>query len=475
MSKRPNIVLIMTDQQRRDCVGAYNPSGPRTPHIDRLAEEGVVFDRYYSSCPLCVPARSSIATGRYPHSCGATINAFGPKYRESEFHGVLNEGEVTVHDLLARAGYRIGHIGVDHVRTVPPLKSKGVFDRYISNGDYRLHLEKRGLKPYDYTPHQHPCPSEVEGEAKTVRYSAPNPGVFPYDREDFLDFFFARHAVDFVNSVAPAEPFALFCFLWAPHPPFVIPEPYYSMYPPSDIAPPANLMAPLDHKPQMHLRHLPGIIGALPDRKAWLETWAVYYGMVTMVDECIGMVLDALRSRGLMDDTILIFTSDHGEQLGCHTLFQKMVCYEESIHIPFILRAPGQTPGRREQLAGHNDILPTILDYAGIGIPDAVQGVSLRGIAEHPETPSRSEIFSEYNGNVAHRWFQRTVVTDQYKYIYNHGDIAELYDLRNDPLEMTNLAGRRETASVEADLRGRLRKWMETSGDFLLPSMNGPH
>jgi len=465
----------MTDQQRRDCVGAYNPGGPRTPHLDRLAGEGVVFDRYYSSCPLCVPARSSIATGRYPHSCGATINAFGTKDKGSKSHGVINADEITVHDLLSQAGYRIGHIGVDHVRAVPPLKSKGVFDRYISNSDYRKYLDDRGLKPYDYTPHQHPCSVEIDGKRQEIRYSAPNPGEHPYTPENFLDFFFAQHAAEFIGDVDPTDPFALFCFLWAPHPPFVIPEPYYSMYSPSDISPPANLMAPLDGKPPMHLRHLPGIIGALPDRKAWLETWAVYYGMVTMVDECIGMILDALRSQDLMDDTIILFTTDHGEQLGCHSLFQKMVCYEESIHAPFIARVPGQTAGRRDHLAGHTDILPTILDYAGIETPAGVQGQSLRGTFEDPSAPSRPEMFSEYNGNVAHQWLQRTVVTDRYKYIYNHGDIAELYDLHNDPLEMTNLSGRPETASVEADLRGRLRRWMETSGDFLLPSMDGPH
>jgi len=467
MSKKPNLVVIMTDQHRRDCVGAYGDNGPRTPNLDRLAAEGVVFDRFYSACPLCVPTRSALATGLCPHSCGATINAFGTPGEEEKSHGVVNKGTVTMHDLLAEAGYRIGHIGIDHVRTIPPLRQRGVFDRYVSNGDHKQHMAERGLEPYDYSSHRHPCPVERDGKTEQVHYSAPNPGVHPYAPEDFLDFFFARHAAEFVRSVDASEPFALFCFLWAPHPPFVIPEPYYSLYSPADIVPPANLMAPLDGKPQMHFGHLPGIIGAVPDREAWLQTWAVYFGMVTMVDECIGMVLDTLRDRGLMDDTLVLFTADHGEQLGCHSLFQKMVCYEESIHLPFIARAPGAEPGRRAQLAGHVDVMPTLLDYADIDAPAALQGQSLRAVLDDPSAPSRPEVFSEYSGNVQHRWFQRAVVSGQYKYIYNHGDRAELYDLQGDPLEMANLAGRPETASVESELRQRLGNWMERTGDFL--------
>ena len=299
----PNILWVMTDQLRRDCVGAYGSRGGRTPHLDSLAEDGVVFDRFYSTCPLCIPARSSLHTGRYPHSCGSLINGFGPVQDKSA--SVLNEGEVTVDEVLAEGGYHLGHVGVDHVRTEPPERRRGGFAEFISRKEHGAYLEERGLEQPSMWDHQKACPTRIADEVHEIRFSAPNPGRHPFEAEDYFDCYCAREGARFIREAPEDRPFALFLFLWMPHPPFVIPEPYYSMYSPGDVDPPPTLMAEQTGKPPMHLEHLPGQVGADPTREEWLESWAAYLGCVALADDCVGTALGALEETGRSDDTLM--------------------------------------------------------------------------------------------------------------------------------------------------------------------------
>ncbi|MFQ6099448.1 MAG: sulfatase-like hydrolase/transferase, partial [Armatimonadota bacterium] len=256
---RPNVLWIMTDQHRRDCVGAYGADTVRTPHLDRLASAGLVFDRFYSTCPL--------HTGRYPHSCGALVNGFG-KWGD-EASATLGDDEITTDELLAEAGYHLGHVGVSHVKTKPPLRRRVSFARYVSNAEYDAYVSRKGLQPPDMSAHQQECPTRFGDELRPVRFSAPNPGRHPFEPEDYLDSFYAREAARFIADAPHDRPFALFCFLWLPHPPFVVPEPYFSMYSPEDVELPPNVMAPQEGKAPMHLTHLPGQIGAVPDEQGW--------------------------------------------------------------------------------------------------------------------------------------------------------------------------------------------------------------
>ncbi len=461
----PNILWIMTDQHRLDCLGAYADTPVRTPHLDRLANRSVVFDRHYTTCPLCVPARSSLHTGRYTHSCGAIINGFGStRFRQDS---VLNPDEVTLPEILAQAGYHVGHIGVDHVRAEPPLRERGCFATYTSKAEHTRYAEERGLCFPSMRPHQHECPTRVGDETRSMFYSSPVPGVHPFPVEDFLDVFYARKAAEFLEQAPQDRPFACLCFLWLPHPPFVIPEPYASMYSPADVTFPPNLPGTQEGKPRMHLRHLPGQVGAGRSLDEWRASWAAYWGCVTLVDECIGQVLAALEARGDADNTLIAFHPDHGEMLGVHSYFQKMVCYEESAHVPMMISGPGITPGRRSCLTSHVDLLPTFLDYAGVPVPSRVQGHSLRGVLEGKATGVREAAFSEYNGNAAPDLYQRCVVSGDHKYIWNAEDIDELYDLREDPYEMHNVAGDSAKQTLRRELRQRLSEWMRETGDFL--------
>ncbi|MFH0962745.1 MAG: sulfatase-like hydrolase/transferase [Planctomycetota bacterium] len=462
-----NLLWIMSDQQRYDCVGAFGGRQARTPHLDRLAAEAVRFDRHYTTCPLCIPARSSLATGRYPHSCGATVN--GIFWDDGELdHARLAPGRRTAGERLLDAGFRVAQVGVDHVLTVPPDRQRRAFDLFYDFSDYGSYAREKNLPGYDPANHQVECADQIGASSRTCRYSGPQPGRHPAAASDFLDFVFAREAADFLAG-QKVGPWALFVYLWAPHPPLVWPEPYCSMYDPADVVLPPNVGVRGEGRSLLHDRHAPGQLGAfLENRDDWKRTWAAYLGGCTLVDDALGRVLAAARSRDDWDRTVVVFHPDHGEQLGAHRCFQKMVCYEDSIHLPLIICAPGASPGRTRALTSHVDILPTLLDYACVPLPDGLQGRSLRPLVEDPSAPfDRDEVFCEYNGNAGWSFFQRCVVSPRWKYIRNVGVDEELYDRQTDPFELRNIV-RSAPAGVLKDMRTRLQAWMERTGDFLL-------
>jgi arylsulfatase A-like enzyme len=461
MTKRPNIVFVMTDQQRLDSVGAYGSPYGATPNLDRLASSSVVFDRYYAACPLCVPTRCAIATGRFPHANGAIVNR-NP-------NGGLGPAEKTLPECLDEAGYVQAHIGVHHISATPPLEERVPFERFVTRTDFNQYLAAKGLEPFDLSPYQTTVAEHTrDGIVHVPWFSGPWPGVYPYPREDFLDAFWAREAVAALKAMPTDRPYALYCYFWAPHSPFINPKPYDTMYDPEDIELPPNTMSPL-HEPR-HLNHLPGAVAALqPDLDGWRRSWAAYLGLVKLVDECLGEVLDAVESRVDSDDTIIVFSPDHGEQLGSQSLFQKMNMYQESIHLPMMISAPGNTGGRRNQLVSQVDLLPTLLDYAGIQPQEGIQGTSLRSIVEDATTPGPAHVYCEYNGNIAITFPQRAIITDRYKLILGEGPSYELYDLQSDPYELHNLADDPRYEGVRQDLTRHLVAWMKETKDDILP------
>ena len=467
-----NILWIMTNQQRYDCVSCFGQDYVATPNIDSIAGQGVCFDRHYTSSPLCAPARASLATGRYSHNCGSTVNAvFWPEHGEME-HATINRDEITVGQRLADAGYRVSQVGVDHVYTDPRDLQRKAFDDFYSFSDYEKdYYPLHGAPGYNAKKHVVKCHEATQREAFDVSYSGPIPGQHPLDKDEFIDFVLARRAADFLSQTEDDHPWALFCYLWAPHPPLVWPKPYCNSFSPQDIDLPPNVGVTGRGQTRLHETHGPGQTAAvITERDQWKPTWAAYLGGCQLVDEAIGVVLEAARRRSDWDRTLVVFLSDHGEQLGAHKCFQKMVCYEESIHVPMIICDPrASTRGQRTgELTSHIDIAPTILDYAGQPIASNVQGLSLRSLVNEPGAPlARDAVFCEYNGNVGWNYHQRCVVIDRWKYIDNIGVDQELYDLKNDPYEMDNVI---DTApnDILASLRERLSEWMTTTDDFLL-------
>ena len=468
--KRPHVVVLMADQLRRDVLGCYGGPHGASENLDRLAGESVLLARHTTNCPLCVPARTSIVTGVHPHVHGAIVNAWDAPERP---YGTCRDLP-TLYEALAEAGYRVEHVGVNHLRCEPPLDRRSRRIRFFANpAEHGRQLKQRGLA-VDLSACRSPCVEYVAGEPVTRYYTNPNTLRWPHAPEEFLDSWLAGRMVERIAAAEASEPLALMGMFWLPHCPLSCPEPYFSMYDPEKIALPATVGRWCEGQSPMHLLNLPGHVAASTTMDGWRRAWATYLGMVRLLDECVGRVLEALRQRGLWDDALVIVTADHGEMLGSHRMFQKMCMYEEAVRVPLLVKPPGrQAAGVRESLTQHLDLAATICDYAGAAMP-AGRGRSCRDLIDSPDAPGREEVFAEYNGNSGRSFQQRAVITPTHKYIYNHGYAPELYDLQADPLETQNLCGSDPPPAEAAELRRRLRQWMRRTGDYIrMPEDDG--
>ncbi len=467
MAKQPHVILIMTDQQRADTLAAYGDRQCDTPHLDRLADQSIVFDRHYSPCPLCVPTRTAMATGLYPHRSGAMINTWIPEERQ---YGTLRPEYTTIFERLLAEGYNLGHIGVQHIFSEPSFQERCDGATFIGKQDYSEYLQANGLTEPKLTEYRAPCPEFINGRMICDWYTSARTGRHPLPAEHFFDSYLSTRAVEFIESADTSQPLALACLLWAPHPPLAVPAPYDTLYDPAKLELPVNVGQRYSGQPASQLMNLPGFMGATVTMEQWRQVWAAYLGLVTMADRCIGQVVEALWRRGLWDDALVIFTVDHGEMLGSHRMWQKMCMYEEAIRVPLLIKPPGAGSNgrgvRRSQLTSHVDVPATICDYLGIDW-QAGDGMSLRPVIETPASPTREMVYSEFNGNAGRGSFQRAAITASHKYIHNEGDHAELYNLEHDPLERENLIGKAEVASTQQQLHKALHEWMSRSGDFL--------
>ena len=219
--------------------------------------------------------------------------------------------------------------------------------------------------------------------------------------------------------------------------------------------------------PPTYLLGTGGFRGSQVLRDDWRRTWAGYFGLVTMVDDCIGRMVQALKDKGVWDDSLVVFTQDHGESLGCHAMFQKMTMYEESAHIPLLIKPPHGGGGRRAQRVGHVDIAPTICDYAGAAPPAGTWGSSLRPPMEDASAPWREATFSEFNGDHGRAYPVRAVMAGRWKYVHHFAAKDELYDLEEDPAETRSLIDTPEHRERCETMLQMLKDWMRETDDVL--------
>ena len=446
--ERPHLIFLMADQLRADVLGPY--AGPYahcpTPNLDRLAASATVFERHLTPSPLCVPARSSIMTGREPSGHGAQINGSG------DGAGPGNRLRADLPLLpghLASSGYDVVHYGVQHVHSDPPLElAAGVECRHPR----RLSLEDVGLETRAF---KAPCLSHSTGGDRLFWYSNAATAAWPGPADAFFDMALTDQIVRRIQGHDPGRPLALFGMYWAPHPPFVVPEPWWSRFNAEALRLPPTVGRWCPGQSLVHLAHLPGEIGAGVPREHWPRVWAAYLGLVAMVDHCLGRVLDALQLRGMLEDALVVFTADHGEMLGCHNLLQKMCMYDEAVRVPLVVRFPGQTqPGRVGVLTTHLDLAPTLCAAAEApALPDA-EGLVLS--ADGP-AERRPVLFSEYHGNGVPEAEQWMACSETYKLIDTGPWGVELYDLRADSAEAHNLAGDAAHRPTLEALQGALR------------------
>lgn len=474
MNHPQHVIVLMADQLRRDALSCYGDLPVATPHIDAMASECVIFDRAYCSSPLCVPTRISMYTGKWPHTTGAIVNGNGIKNELP--YATLPAEHGTLYEHLDAAGYQITHVGVQHVRSHPPLRERVPRAHIESFAEWEAWADQYGIT-FDIdglvAEHIRPVPNFDQGKPVAMHFPTPKAiAEFPHEAETYLDLWWAARAEQLIADLDPTTPQFFQALFWAPHPPYVVPEPYFSMYKPDDIDLPETVGVWCPDQPASLLLQTPGVLGAQLSRDEYRAPWSAYFGLVTMVDDCVGRVVRALKAKGIWDDALVIFMLDHGEMLGSHALMQKHCCYEEAVHVALMIKPPGGTKSaRRDQLVGHIDFANTICDYAGITPLTGSPGQSLRPIVEDAAAPWRDATFMEYNGDWGRSTPMRAVVADidgqTFKYIYHFADSDELYNVTGDPLEKTSLAEHPDYQTIRLQLRRRVAQWMAETGDFL--------
>ncbi len=436
-SPRPNILWICTDQQRYDTICSLGNPLIRTPHIDGLIRDGVAFTQAYCQSPVCTPSRASFLTGRYPRTTRCRQNGQS-----------IPPDERLASRLFADAGYRCGLSGKLHLASC----SDGKVEERIDDG-------------YDHFAwSHHPQPDWPEnayiqwlarhGKSWEELQSTPNsayvmPGV---PAEFHQTTWCAEEAVEFIHRERNAPWFFSFnCF--DPHHPFDPPAEYLSRYSANAMPLPKSRPGELKNKP--HFQRLdaewahnsPGEFhsGEMSDTDRQ-EVCAAYYAMCELIDDQVGRMLAAIEESGQRNNTIVIFMSDHGELLGDHGIYFKGPhFYDESIHVPLVFSWPEtiRHDHRVDGLTELVDILPTLLDLAGLDIPPRVQGQSLIGhlTGARDATDGREHVYSEYYNSWTHGDAYGTMLrSEDHKIVVYHGrGTGELYDLRNDPDEFDNL------------------------------------
>lgn len=434
MPERPNILLVTTDQQRWDAVSGTGPAFLRTPHFDHLCREGVRFNRAYSDCPTCVPARRTIMTGQHAHTHGMTENAVKVPVDPAQ----------TLPGQLAAGGYQTMAIGKMHFS---PQRFRQGFQEMLLPDDYYREIARRGGPQ----PMRHGL-----GQNEVT------PGMSTVAEADTLTSWIAERSVDFITQRRdPTVPFFLWTSFSKPHPPLDPPEPYYSMYRREAIPEPVmGEWAQGDDCP-VALRRMWERMGGGLSPEILREARAAYYGLITQIDFNLGRIFAALRASGQWRNTIILFTSDHGEYLGDHGGIWKGFFHEPSARVPFVLRLPPSAPWTTsdrtvEDLVCLADIYPTLLRAAGLDVPADVDGIDLAPITRGTQSESPRYIVSVFASDREH-CYQLAVTDGRWKYLwFPEGAKEQLFELANDPRELKNLATDPGAAEPKAALRRAL-------------------
>ena len=465
----------MTDQQRFDTIGANGNPLVSTPHLDRLASEGMRLRQAYTCLPICAPARGSILTGTYPHKHGIlsnyTFSRAMPHYR-------LRDDEVTFPRILADEGYRLGYFGKWHVGEILRAADYGFegwslpgYGNCRGSDAYRAHLDRLGIQEAEPVVEQHMSAGQRLDRNQASGYTPGPPEAHPIG---FVGDGARQLLRQFARSYAQTgQPFYLGVHFWEPHAPYFPSEPHASAVEPSAIPPWGNFEDDLRGKPECLRRYRDRVYGeaAKLSWPQWQKVIARYWGVVSQIDDEVGRLLEALAEEGIADDTVVVFTSDHGDTVGCHGgCFDKGVTMiEELVHIPLIIRWPGHIPANSacDAFASNVDFMPTFLDLAGVSVPDDVDGRSLRPLfSESVPSDWRDFVAIEFHG-LRFAESKRAIRWRDYKYVMNFASIEELYDLATDPWELRNLAAEPECEEVLRHMRGLLLAHMRATDDRL--------
>lgn len=467
---RPNVVLMISDQQRADTMPGLRRVPIHTPHLEWLMGSSTHFERAFCTSPMCSPARSSILTGLFPHATGMVAN-HQERPISNEIH--LAPDVKVLADYLKPLNYVCAYTGKWHLGT--GADRRGFTDFVTRTGTHDCDIG-------------HPVQNQMLSFARKIgirlggKLTGNDLDKDTYDQRtdvgtSLLPLAFHRsmreatQAAGFIRSMRGEErPFALVYSCHEPHPPFACPRPFDRMYDPETM-------------PLPETRRDPAALRLQQARNDWQlkpvaefsdgdlqRMWAAYCGSVSYVDHLLGILLEALVDTDQLENTLLIFTSDHGEMLGSHGFLRKgSAFYEELVNVPLLVRPPGGLAAghRTRQLVSQVDLVPTIVGWCGGDPPAGLHGTDIRTLSEGGNDPVRQGLAMEFHSS---NWGEpptpmRGWRTDDRKYIETVGGDDELYNLSDDPLETRNLISEAREAAFLQNMQDQLRTWLRYSDD----------
>ena len=495
MSKKPNLVFIFSDQQRQDTMACYGNNWIKTPHLNKLANRSFVFKNAYVTQPVCTPSRASIMTGLYPHAAGPVLNGIE-----------LADNVKSVAEMISD-NYTCGYFGKWHlghgdtaqhgfstwVSTEDGYEGKFVRGGPISNrSDYHQHLVDNGF-----------VPDKTDGKVNTFSHN--NLVSFPAEYQ--MAPYLGDRAAEFIEDNKD-QPFVMYVSCIEPHSPYIgsMQDTYNAEelpVGPTFLKKPENVSLLNRLKAEYYLQYMEG---GDPSQDSYMSTWAAvgedvttelgwrplrahYYGTVSLVDEMVGKITSALEHADLTNDTIIVFTSDHGDLLGDHAMLEKRSFYEESARVPLIISIPSITTTQTEIDGSFSqiDLVPTLLDLLGQDVPDHLHGESRLDVLQGTRSLHGNDVIVEWNGireghfdrgqatpeidRMNHSMW-RSIIHDRWKLNLCSGDQNELFDLNNDPYEENNLFNEPDQKDRITDMTARIRIWQNRTGDTVaLPDL----
>lgn len=458
--KQPNIIFVITDQQRFDTIAAGGFSYMKTPNLDRMVREGTYFRQTYVTSPSCAPSRASLFTGVYPHTNGV--------YRNDEpwaFSWV---------QLMADAGYRCVNVGKMH--TSPFEDSFGFHERHVvENKDRATARLPFFLDQWDKAIWNRGFekPSRVTYRRREDYRSSLGAFVWNLPEDLHSDNFVSALAQMWLDAYTGNEPFFLQIGIPGPHPPYDPTQEYLDMYADAELPEPILSVADIATQPAalkalraQHLAvdhdavvHLPA-----PSREQTRRQRQHYFANVSMVDTQMGKLIEAVERRGVLNDTIIIFTSDHGDSLNDHGHSQKWSMYEHSVRVPAIVWAPGRVAEGRvvDDLVSLFDFAPTVLEMAGVPVPEWMEAQSLMPYLRGEHCEPRKYVFSEHAGDRIFNGstFMTMIRSQRHKLVhFVDSDEGQLFDMHDDPMEMNNLWSDPEHQTTKQELINAILTW----------------
>lgn len=487
--KKTNLLFIITDQQRFDAMSIAGNKVLKTPNMDRLAKQGARFKKAYAPCAVCGPSRSSILTGATVENTGMKINDYAYDYKKE---GLMTMP--TFDEILASQGYHCEYYGKWHSLSSHATVYKNPKKR-AKNGKSIFGPEGQSYAHADFLEENSPNRALKDGELYdqfTKRPYKPNPldkfygkksveissqklkaiqpdlhGELMIDKEYSLTAFQAKQTIEALERLKDST-FSITCAFHSPHAPMLPTAPYYNMYSIKDMVVPLSISDEMSNSPYTKMNgRLEHPEYADPEKVKYMIS--SYYGLVKEIDDWVGEILDKVEELGLTDNTMVIFTSDHGEMLGAHGMREKNVFYEESAHIPLIISCPGKIKKNKvvDGYISTIDLFATILDYLNGG-KHTSDGKSLRGLIEGTDKHHGKFAVQEwdYRGDSEPNYM---IIKDGWKLMIPYTEsskvINALYNLNSDPYEMKNLIGKnldKEKYFVKAnELRLDLLGWLK--------------